>query len=234
MSVSNNPFIVVNGLVYCSDAANAKCYNSSSVNWNDLTTNVGVGTLTNGPTFNSSNLGSIVFDGTNDHISVPNSSSLKPGTDSFSIVVWANSDPNSGGDAWDMWVAKRSSSNNGYYIGANTTGNGVRFTIGNNQSTRIDTPFVSYTYNTWAMFTGVLDRNANTQSIVRNDNQQTATATPAGGTYSNSANLSIGGDAGLNAFYVNGKVAYVAIYNKALTSAEISQNFNALRGRFGV
>jgi len=235
MAISYNPSIVVSGLSFCSDAANIKCYNSgiSTTNWNDLTSTVGVGSLTNGATFNSSNLGSITFDGTNDYISVPNSTLLNPGTGSFSVVVWVNSDPSNGGDGWDMWVTKRSATNNGYLIGA-LNPSGVRFSAGNNASTRVDTGFVSYTYNTWAMFTGILDRGSNVQSIVKNNNQETATATPAGGTYSNASNLSIGGDSNLNAFYVNGKVAYVAIYNKALTTEEISQNFNALRGRFGV
>jgi hypothetical protein len=46
-----------------------------------------------------------------------------------------------------------------------------------------------------------------------------------------SANLTIGnGDASL----FNGDIAVVRVYNRALTSTEISQNFNALRGRFGI
>jgi len=235
MAISYNPSIVVSGLSFCSDAANIKCYNSgiSTTNWNDLTSTVGVGSLTNGATFNSSNLGNITFDGTNDYISIPNTSNLNPGTGSFSIVVWVNSDPNNGGDGWDMWAAKRSSSTNGYYIGANAT-NGVRFGMGNDQSTFINTGYISYTHNTWAMFTGILNVSANTQTIIRNNNEQSASTTPAGGTYSNSSVLSIGGDFGVNSFYVNGKVAHVAIYNKALTTDEISQNFNALRGRFGI
>ena len=73
MAISYNPSIVVSGLSFCSDAANIKCYNSgiSTTNWNDLTSTVGVGSLTNGATFNSSNLGNITFDGTNDYASVP-------------------------------------------------------------------------------------------------------------------------------------------------------------------
>jgi hypothetical protein len=235
MAISYNPSIVVSGLSFCSDAANIKCYNSatSATNWSDLTSTVGVGSLTNGATFNTSNLGNITFDGTNDYISVPNTLNLNPETGSFSIVVWVNSDPSNGGDGWDMWVAKRVNSTNGYCIGANSV-NGVRFGMGNDQSTFVNTGYISYTANTWAMFTGILNVNNNTQTVIRNNNEQSVSTTPAGGTYSNSAILSIGGDFGVNSFYVNGKVAHVAIYNKALTSAEISQNFNALKGRFGL
>jgi hypothetical protein len=35
-------------------------------------------------------------------------------------------------------------------------------------------------------------------------------------------------------WYSKGNIAQASIYNRALSSAEVSQNFNALRGRFGV
>jgi hypothetical protein len=35
-------------------------------------------------------------------------------------------------------------------------------------------------------------------------------------------------------WYANGRIAQSLIYNKALSASEVSQNFNALRGRFGL
>jgi hypothetical protein len=233
MTIEYGPRIVTDGLVLALDAADRNSYPGSGTSWSDLSAAANNGTLTNGPTFNSGNSGSIVFDGTDDYISVPNTSSLNPGTGSFTIMCWVNTDPSNAGDTWDVWVAKRSSSNNGYYIGVNNPA-GARFVVGNDQGTRVDTGYVSYTSNTWAMFTGVLNRNANTQTIIRNNYDQTATVTPAGGTYSNATNLFIGADVGLSAFYTNGKISYVMIYNKALSANEISQNFNATRSRFGI
>ena len=32
----------------------------------------------------------------------------------------------------------------------------------------------------------------------------------------------------------SGIIAQVSVYNRALTASEIQQNFNALRGRFGI
>jgi hypothetical protein len=37
-----------------------------------------------------------------------------------------------------------------------------------------------------------------------------------------------------NEAFFTGNIAQVSIYNKALTAAEVEQNFNALRTRFGI
>ena len=64
MAFSRGPSIVTNGLVLALDAANHKSYPGSGTTWFDLSGNSHDGTLTGGPTFNSDNGGSIVFDGT--------------------------------------------------------------------------------------------------------------------------------------------------------------------------
>jgi hypothetical protein len=60
------PNIITDGLVLYLDAANTKSYPGSGTVWTDIV-NLANGTLTNGPTFNAANLGSIVFDGVNDY-----------------------------------------------------------------------------------------------------------------------------------------------------------------------
>ena len=68
MSTLQSGHIITDGLVIALDAANTKSYPGSGTTWSDLSGNSNNGTLTNGPTFNSGNGGSIVFDGTNDYI----------------------------------------------------------------------------------------------------------------------------------------------------------------------
>jgi hypothetical protein len=84
---SNGPTISTNGLVLALDAGDRNSYVSGSTTWNDL---VGLnnGTLTNGPTFNSANGGSIVFDGTNDYVVVPESSSVDITTNTITFGGW--------------------------------------------------------------------------------------------------------------------------------------------------
>jgi hypothetical protein len=62
------PNIIKDGLVLSLDAANPKSYPGTGTSWNDLSGNNENGVLTNGPTFNSENLGSIVFDGVDDYV----------------------------------------------------------------------------------------------------------------------------------------------------------------------
>ena len=67
MASLGGPNIITNGLVLALDAANTKSYVSGSTVWRDLSGNNNSGSLTNGPTFNSANGGSIVFDGVDDY-----------------------------------------------------------------------------------------------------------------------------------------------------------------------
>ena len=91
MAFSYSPKIIVDGLVLYLDAANSYSYVSGSLNWNDLSRSQTSGSLINGPTFNSGNGGSIVFDGADDYVVIPNtSSSLTFSNLDFSIFNWVN------------------------------------------------------------------------------------------------------------------------------------------------
>jgi hypothetical protein len=47
----------------------------------------------------------------------------------------------------------------------------------------------------------------------------------------NLTTFNIGGPSGDS---VNGNIAMVRVYNRALSAAEVKQNYNALRDRFGI
>jgi hypothetical protein len=70
------PRIVPQGLVLWYDAARLRSYAGSGTSWNDLSGNGFTGTLTNGPTFSTSNGGRIVLDGTNDWVSLPGNGTI--------------------------------------------------------------------------------------------------------------------------------------------------------------
>jgi hypothetical protein len=63
MAFNYSPKIIQDGLVLYLDAANTKSYPTTGTTWTDLSRSGNNGTLINGPTFNSGNGGSIVFDG---------------------------------------------------------------------------------------------------------------------------------------------------------------------------
>ena len=89
MGFYRGPKIVTNGLVLYLDAANKKSYPGTGTTWTDLSGLGNNGTLTNGPTFNSANGGSIVFDGVDDYVSVANNSSLNASTQTVSVWYYA-------------------------------------------------------------------------------------------------------------------------------------------------
>jgi hypothetical protein len=59
--------------------------------------------------------------------------------------------------------------------------------------------------------------------------EQTFTGTPNGGN-----GLLIGRGFYAGTCNYNGRVSFVRVYNRAITSAEVQQNFNSVRGRFGL
>ena len=82
--------IITSGLVLFLDAGNTSSYPGSGTTWTDLSGNGNNGTLTNGPTYTSSNGGAIVFDGINDFVNSGSSISL-PGDISVFAWVYASS-----------------------------------------------------------------------------------------------------------------------------------------------
>ena len=87
MGLNYNPNLVVDGLQYAFDAANPKSYSGSGNTIYDLTGRILPGALTNGPAYNSNLGGFLSFDGTNDYLAVPDSNLLDLGAN-FTISAW--------------------------------------------------------------------------------------------------------------------------------------------------
>lgn len=237
--------IVTDGLVLNLDGANPKSYLSGSTDWYDLTYYKNNGTLTNGPTYNSNNNGSIVFDGTNDYVEFGDILNL--GTNSLTINLWLNLNSKTIGD---MFLSK-AFANVGdyrYSVGIDYYGSGglIAFMIGN---TGIATDIYSVgttdvPLNTWFMCTFVFDRNSDIK-IYYNGVLETLTFPQGGnatisqwlgqdfqtnhpfrlGCYTASNNITPN-------YFMNGKIGITQVYFKPLTPSEVLQNYNALKNRF--
>ena len=90
MALQHHPRIVSNGLLMYIDAANTRSYSGSGNTANGLGSAIG-GTLVNSVTFSSSNVGSFVFNGSNNYINFGNSATVQQSSGTLSAWVKASS-----------------------------------------------------------------------------------------------------------------------------------------------
>ena len=217
--------IITRGLSFYVDASTLESYPKSGTIWYDLSTNNLSSTLVNGPTFNSSNQGSIVFDGTNDYVSLGNSSIFNI-TNRVSVFSWINIDSASG---WDGIFG--ASSDSGGFMHFQLFNGGINaFLYGPNVGyDRLDG--VNITAGTWNEV-GFTFGDTTLKMFI--NGQQLAT-TPSG----TSSNISSATDVRIGRVhddtrFFGGKIANTKVYNRTLTSNEVLHNYNIQKGRFGL
>ena len=228
MALSRGPKIVTSGLVLALDAADKNSYRGSGTDWTDISGNGNNGTLTNGPTFNSANGGSIVFDGVDDSVSCGTNTVLNVGNN-ITVNVWFYINLIPAGFAGYQPIVSKVPSN--YSVGWEVVNSlGVFRTIFRPSATLIDLSNGSLVVGNWYMGTMTFD-NA-TARIYLNGIQTGSTTTGGPVTLNSNQPLQIGTRGAGNFF--NGNISQVSIYNRALTATEILRNYNATKTRFGL
>ena len=231
MARFHGPRIVTNGLVLHLDAANIRSYPGSGTAWTDLSGQGNNGTLTNGPTFNANNGGYIVFDGTNDYINCGTDLAISGSWTIFGFVrSFVSSTP--------QIIIQRSGAVPGY-----PQNYGI-YIINNNKfgcqtsadSYKLAESSTTMATNTWYCVTGLYNSATKILSIYINGNfEASSTALVGDPPTTGTQYTTLGaGDALTAANRLTGNIALGSIYNRALSAAEIRQNFNAFRGRYGV
>lgn len=224
MSAKGGPDIVRNGLVLYLDAANIKSYPGSGTVWENISGTDNNGTLTNGPTFNSGSLGSIVFDGTDTYVS-GTLQSLAVGS-SNTIEAWVRLNNVNGTKS--IFTHGRSGSS--FNSGMITVNDSLRFRNTSNDHA-LSNP-TSLIINRWYHLV-LSSVSSGTTGYVNGISQGTTVQTLTNNTISD---YHIGRRSSNSASeFMNGNIAYIKIYqNKALTELEVLQNYNATKGRFGL
>jgi hypothetical protein len=219
--------IVKDGLVLWLDANDKSSYPGTGTIWTDLSRSGNNGTLTNGPTFNSGNGGSIVFDGTNDYVKPPASTTLQL-TD-FTLSSWIKINTQNA-NQFIIDTSTDSGIGLGYSYRVNSE-NKIRFWAynANNNLNSITTILSNIWYNASVTY----NNTSKLQSIYINGVFDISNTHTNPFVVSTVTNLQIGGSSILGG-YLNGNIAQALIYNRALSSTEISLNFNATRARFGI
>ena len=244
MGVAYNSSIVTNGLVLCLDAANSKSYPGSGDIWTDLSGNGYNFTLVNGPTFNSLNGGGIEQDGADDYIERTYTTDLSfTGNVSFTLQIVAKNKTlfsnypaiMSCGDANENGAWQVDLFNDGLFGGTYGT---ISFGRYQNGGSYLDAGGAcSY------LFTSTADANSTNfwcytysstggGKLYRNGNLITSTATTGSITRSTTPDVFIGRRFGNSARITSCIFYNISVYNKALTAAEIQQNYLATKSRY--
>ena len=224
------PNIVKDGLVLYLDAGSPNSYINgiSGTSWKDISGNSNNGTLVNGPTFDSENGGSIVFDGSNDYATLGTFNGL--GLTNRTISTWfrATTLPPSSGRILTFPANDTSTDTPAYTITLNSSGV-LQCGFGGSPYNGYNTS-IPYTLNTWVNIVASITDNTmisykNSVSLGSVTNTGTVSANPIG--YLGRYNGNYGQ-------YVTGNISLIQLYNRALSASEILQNYNATKTRFGL
>jgi hypothetical protein len=228
MGLGHSPRIVTDGLVLCLDAANARSYPGTGTTWTDRSASGNHGTLTNGPTFDSDNGGGIVFDGADDRISIGSSFFNQKIVDSLSVVCFARCTNMGryqviGGGQDTTFIRYTASLNAGAF--PNRFGFDLE-TVSTGQA-RLSSNI--YASNEWHHLVGTYDGSSTKLFVDGNLEDSTSSYS---GNVQDFDEVRLGDDITWSGRAYQGKLTSFLMYNRALTSEEVRQNFEATKGRY--
>jgi hypothetical protein len=236
MSVMNNNVrstpIVTNGLVLYYNPADSASYPGTGTTINDVSGNGLNGTMSN-ITYTSPYF---TYNGTSSTVSVADNALLEPGTGDFTLEAWVYystitgstrtfiSKCNNGGGAADWSYGLRTQANGNTYI---EVGNGT---------TSVTSPTYAVSTGQWYQIVGVWTNVAANSIALYVNSVSQGSNSHAFASVKNSTNPLYFGSYNGGEFsqWFNGRMGIVRYYSKALSGAEVLQNFNANRAVYGL
>ena len=236
--------IVKRGLVLHLDAASTNSYPGTGTGWYDLTGNLNNGTLTNGPTYSSNNGGYIVFDGTNDYVTTAD---VNHGTSEFTLEVWVYFNTIGTIDSSYTCIMKKNTDNESWpvfamYVESNGTFRGLYSSqvFGACLESAISSVGNVSTNGWYHLCYSKGAAGYTTMKLHKNGVSQSYTNSLYGSHINEVCNSSkpvlIGIEYDETIFRrpLNGRISVARIYNRQLSDAEILQNYNIQKSRFGL
>lgn len=218
---SSSSRIVRDGLVFYLDAGATSSYPKSGNSWYDLSQSKMTTVLYESPSFNTENGGTLSFNGSSQYGNIPSNASI-PSSGAVSVSAWIYNTKTSGNSPW---FKKGTTDGYGLY-----TNNSVIYVITYgvvNWNTGI-----TLSANAWNNVVFTYNPTGTIQKIYVN-NSTTAQTTASYLSASGTCNIAVN-DTGAESGYFGGRIGHVTVYNKTLSSEEVSQNFQALRYRYGI
>jgi hypothetical protein len=228
--------IVTNGLIMNLDAGNLISYGGTGTSWKDLTNTTTGATLTNGPTYNTSNGGSIVFDGTDDYVVGPSSMSISQ-NQPFTLEFWVNL--SSYTNLYPCLLQIKTDTTHGFIVFVTQADTYDGITFGSTSDwirlRNVGNEIVTNTWNQIVInYNGAGAGTASNYKMYVNTLEQVLSN--SGSFISLSQVNNIGTIENASRGYDNwtGRIANFKQYNRALTQSEVIQNFNAHKSRYGL
>jgi len=231
MGLSHSPRIVTSGLVLCLDAGNTKSYPGSGTTWSDLSGNGNNGTLS-GPTFSATDRGCLTF--TNgSKVTIPVSSlDLNDAT----LSVWIKFSSITGSQSFmalgdnDATIDPNTGTHN-FNLGCypDTPGWHTNTKFNGSWAAELNASSPARNTTSWVNLVGVYTVSGTSRSLYHNGSLIGSDALYNNPGACNSIRLGLG-----FGWQFLGNMSQASVYNRALSAAEVSQNYNALRGRYGI
>ena len=224
--------LVTSNLILHVDAGDTSSYPGSGTTWTDLRGNNN-GTLTNGPTFNSANGGSISFDGTNDYASFGSFTGL--GAKNRTFDIWFKYPTSQTGDNKRIVTFPKDDNFTdepifvlSYKAGATPQG----FEVGVGGAPYNGYSTITAVVDTWHNY--IVSVTANSSYSWYINGVLHTNKTGITGTVATNAIGYIGRYNNNYGQYSKVDVAILRVYDRALTSSEANQNFQTNRARFNL
>ena len=235
MATNGGPNIIEDGLVLAIDAANKKSYPGSGTTFTDLTRNDNNGTLQNAPTYSTNDLGTLSFNGTDEYIDFSATSTTNI-RGSITAAMFCKSNGVSS-TAWSIYWSGVSKYNQ-FILGPNSNNYKMSFLV--HSGTWYPTDYNSRDWGQsgidirdWHYYTGVYN-NSTGMLYLYVDGVEEDSADIGSLTLSDDPNSFVIGKRDVSTDYLNFTLSHAQIYNRALSQQEVLQNYNALKGRFGL
>jgi len=190
----------------------------------------GNGTTANMPVYDYYNKGGLKFDGSADYINCENGNAINFGSGDFSVEMWFTRDSNATTNLRLLSKGAESDVSGSAGFAFFGSDSGINFAI-NPSGARTIISAASYSVGEWVHVVAVVQRGSTMRTYKNAVLTNSATA-PAGSVSSASNNLNIGRSSESSSLYWPGNIAIVRIYNRALSLAEISQNYEAQKSKF--
>ena len=226
--------IVRDGLILNLDSAKRDSYPGSGTIWYDLSGNNYNGMLTNSPAYNSSNGGSIIFDGVDDRVVSP---SLQI-TNAITISFWMKTTTTANLNAI---ICRDETGSNRFWniIYRGTTLRYLDFVVWHIDGSFTELISTSSVLDDgiWKNIVCTFDGTTSTNNFkiyINGTFDKQSTPNGIGVKTNLTTNLTLGSLTNGNGWFFNGSLSQVLIYNKYLSDTEIQQNFNSVKSRYGL